>query len=190
MKSKTLWGAIALLCPVAFLVGRVTAEEGGWEAPAWTKKTDEHEAMKKRVGEWNVKTKWWMDPSAPPKEGTATTRAELILGGYYLQETFKADFMGQPFEGRHLLGYDTIAKEYVSVWSDNMNPVPSISRGNEKDGVVTMHGMNPDWGSDKKIKQWTKLSWDNDDQFTFRFYRAGPDGEDFKTGEFVYTRKK
>ena len=66
----------------------------------------------------------------------------------------------------------------------------SISRGTEKDGVVTKTSRDTDWASGKKVKTWTKHHWVNDDQFMLRFFKNGPDGREFKSGEFVYTRKK
>lgn len=190
MRRKTMCGFATLLITAAFLVGRATAQEGEHKMPAWTQKTKEHEALKKHVGEWDVVTKWWQDPTAAPNEGKATTKANLILGGLFLEESFKSDWMGQPFEGRFILGYDTIDKEYVGIWLDTFSPIMSISRGAEKDGVVTKSGMNPDWQTDKKVKSWTKQHWVNDDQFVLRFFKNGPDGKEFKSGEFVYTRKK
>ena len=98
--------------------------------------------------------------------------------------------MGRPFKGKFILGYDTIDKEYVAIWFDTFSPVMSISRGAEKDGVVTKTAMDADWMSGKKVKSWTKQHWVNDDQFVLRFFKNGPDGKEFKSGEFTYTRKK
>ncbi len=190
MRRNMMCGLAALLIAAAFLVGRATAEDADQKMPAWAKKTKEHETFKRYVGDWDVVTKWWMDPTAPPKETKATTTAKLIFGGLFLEEKFSSEWMGQPFEGRHILSYDTIDKEYVGIWLDTFSPIMSISRGAEKDGVVTKSGMNPDWQTDKKVKSWTKQHWVNDDQFVLRFFKNGPDGKEFKSGEFVYTRKK
>ena len=190
MRRKTTYGLATLLIAAAFLVGRATAQDGEQKMPAWAQKTKEHEALKRYVGEWDVVTKFWMDPTAPPREGKATATAKLMFGGLFLEENFSSEWMGQPFEGRHILSCDTIDKEYVGVWFDSFAPIMSISRGAEKDGVVTKTGMNPDWASGKKVKSWTKQHWVNDDQFMLRFFKNGPDGKELMTMELVYTRKK
>ena len=37
-----------------------------------------------------------------------------------IYSNFKSQFMGKPFEGMGLVGYDTVAKEYTTVWLDSM----------------------------------------------------------------------
>ena len=99
--------------------------------------------------------------------------------------------MGRDWSGRLLLGYDTIDKEHVAVWYDSMSPIISISRGKEKDGVITYEGMEADHMNPAGTKQKSKMTvqWDNDDQYSLTFYKVLADGTDQKAGEITYTRK-
>src|SRR5262249_52979692 len=64
-----------------------------------------HEMLKKFAGSWKTETKMWMGPGEPQvSEGTA--EASMILGGRFLKQEAKGNFMGQPFEGFGLTGYD------------------------------------------------------------------------------------
>ena len=44
----------------------------------------EHKNLARYVGDWTFTNKMWMDPSAPPAEGSGTMHAETILGGRYV----------------------------------------------------------------------------------------------------------
>jgi hypothetical protein len=44
----------------------------------------------------------------------------MLLGGRFVEVVHTGTVMGQPFEGRMLMGYDNIAKKYVAVWVDSM----------------------------------------------------------------------
>ncbi|MFQ5845542.1 MAG: DUF1579 family protein [Planctomycetota bacterium] len=200
MKLRFLLVGIAIGIVSVILLGQVAAQEGGeggmgMQPPAWTKLTKEHERFNERVGEWDYTMKLWMAPGAPPSEGRGTTSAKLLWNGNYLYEESNGsfDWGGQrvPFEGRLIQGYDTITKEYVSVWMDSFSPIMGISRGTYEDGAVTFHSEEPDHlnpaGAKKKVK--VVARHDSKDKHTVTFYDVKPDG-DVKTGEIVYTRKK
>ena len=60
---------------------------------------------------------------------TDGTTATMILGGRYQESINKGSMMGQPFEGRSIVGYDNAKKMLVSSWVDNMGT-----------GMMTMEG--------------------------------------------------
>ena len=116
---------------------------------------EHHEHLKKLVGNHNYTMKMWMDPTAPPTESTGKRTAELLLGGRFLQEKFTGTFMGMPFEGIGLMGYDNVKKEYVGTWIDNMGTGMMTSHGQcDKTGwTMTGEGTDPTTG-----KTWTSRS--------------------------------
>ena len=95
------------------------------------------------------------------------------------------------YEARLILGYDTITKEYVSIWLDSSSPIMSIGRGTEKDGAVTLYGEEPEYMNPVGTKKKVKLVVRNEskDKRTFTSYDVKPGGG-VKTGEIVYTRVK
>ena len=49
-----------------------------------------HKKLARMVGDWTYSTKAWMDPSQPPVESKGTMRGQAILGGRYVEQTWKA----------------------------------------------------------------------------------------------------
>ena len=70
----------------------------------------EHERLKKMEGTWEASIK------TPGGESKGTATYKMDLGGFWLLSNFKADFGGQPFEGRGADGYDPMKKKYVAGW--------------------------------------------------------------------------
>ena len=195
MKFRLLLTGIAIGVVPMLLLGPVAAQEGeggmGMQMPGWTKLTKEHADLAKIAGDWTYTMKMWMAPGTPPMESTGTASGKLLWQGNYLEQHVGGNMMGRDWSGRLLLGYDTIDKEHVAVWYDSMSPIISISRGKEKDGVITYEGMEADHMNPVGTKQKSKMTvkWDNDDQYSVTFFKVQKDGTDQKTGEIIYTRK-
>jgi hypothetical protein len=195
MKHKRLWCVAALLGGVCFLVGNVVAQDEGAKKPApgmggmpeYMKLTQEHADLKKMVGQWDSTWEWRLPM---PMKGTGTATTKLILGGRYLRQDYESQMMGQPWQGVLHLGYDTIEKEFVSVWMDSMSPIMSISRGKRQaDDSVKLVGNEPEHMTGKKQKVAVVIRWINDNQYTTAFYTIGADGEETRVGLLTYTRK-
>ncbi len=199
MKLRVLLIGAAVGVASVLLLGEVAAQDGeggmGFQPPAWMKLTKEHKQFEKSVGEWEYTMKWSMAPGAPPWEGKGKTSAKLLWNGLFLEEESKGSMSwgGQKsdYEARLILGYDTITKEYVSIWLDSSSPIMSIGRGTEKNGAVTLYGEEPEYMNPAGIKKKVKLvvRHVNKDKRTFTSYDVKPGG-DVKTGEIVYTRVK
>ena len=149
---------------------------------------EHHEHLKKLVGNHNYTMKMWMDPTAPPTESTGKRSAELLLGGRFLQEKFTGTFMGMPFEGIGLMGYDNVKKEYVGTWIDNMGTGMMTSHGQcDKTGwTMTGEGTDPTTGKTWTSRSVVKIVDDN--TFTMEMFAPGPDGKEFKMFEMTCKR--
>ena len=96
--------------------------EGGTPGPA-------HKVLDALAGEWNVESRWWMAPDAPPAESKGTSKRHWALGGRYVQEEFSGEMMGAPFQGIGFTGYDNMKKKYVGVWMDSMSTAMFTTEG-------------------------------------------------------------
>lgn len=153
----------------------------------------EHKLLEGNVGSWNYTMTMWMAPGAPPATSTGTAESTSILGGRYISSVFRGSFMGMPFEGRGLDGYDNLAKTYKSVWVDNMSTWPMISTGTASaDGkTLSMIGESPDPTSGKMINMRSVTTRTSADGWTMEMYMTDPaSGQEFKTMEMVATRAK
>lgn len=167
--------------------GEMTAghDHGGMDPAmmeAWTKAAtpgEPHAAFAESVGTWDAHITTWMEPGAEPTTSAGTFERRMILGGRVLAEDFTGDFMGQPFHGHSLTGYDNVTGRYWSLWSDDMSTGPMISWGDWDDevgGVVYVGEMSdPMTGVRTKSKSiWKQLE---DGSEVFEMYEMRDGGE-------------
>ncbi len=151
----------------------------------------EHEHIQKAVGKWDVDSTIYMMPDAPGMPSTAEVEVKSILGGRYILETYKSEFMGMPTEGLLLMGYDNLAEEYVSIWMDTYSTWPSISRGKRnKDGKLVQAGIMRDITTPDG-RPYKHVSWEEgDDVMRAEMMDTMPDGTEWKVMDFTYKRQK
>jgi hypothetical protein len=153
----------------------------------------EHELLAAKVGTWNCKVTMWNAPGAPPQVSDGTAEMVMILDGRYLQDTTHSTFMGMPFEGRGLTGYDNIKKKYVSTWIDNMGTGIMVAEGTYDPATKTLNSMgtSPDVMTGKYIPAKGKEIMHGPDAWSAEMYNPTPDGKGWwKMMQLDYTRKK
>jgi len=90
-------------------------------SPVWAQQEGEHhEHMARSVGKWKTVAKMWQMPGAPPTESEGTSEVVAVMDGRYFKTTYDGTFMGQPFNGMGIDGYDNIRKKHVGSWIDTM----------------------------------------------------------------------
>lgn len=160
-----------------------------WEAASTP--GQHHEYLAQTVGTWDVAVSSWMAPDQPVMTSTGTSENKMIFDGRYLEQRFTGSFMGMPFQGQGLTGYDNVKKEYVGSWIDSMSTTMLISTGKAKDGgkVMTFDGECSDPMTGKSAKYHQVLTITSPDRHTFEMWSKDPkSGKDFKAMELVYTR--
>ncbi len=151
----------------------------------------EHQRLAALAGSWTGTVKMWMEPGKPPLEEACTAERKLILGGRFLHEEVKSRFMGQPFTGLGLTGYDNLKKKYTSIWVDNMGTGISSAEGSADAGgkVLTFIREETDPVSGKKFKNKDVIRILGDDKNSMESFRLAPDGKEAKVMEINLTRK-
>jgi hypothetical protein len=133
-----------------------------------------------------------MAPGAPAQESTGTSDFKPIMGGRFVQETSKGMFMGQPFEGMGVTGYDNVKKKYVENWVDSMGTMMEQLEGTaDASGKnITMTSEIIDPMSGKKVKHRAIMHLDSDTKRTFEMFGPPPGGgKEYKMMEITYTKK-
>jgi hypothetical protein len=149
-----------------------------------------HKALEPLVGEWNVQSRFWMG-GPEPTESKGTANKHWILGGRFLQEELKAEFMGAPFQGMGLTGYDKMKQKYVGLWIDSMGTAMSTSEGtaDAPGKVITMTGtMDDPMTGAKNIPVKYIMRIVGTDKHVMEMHNLSL-GEKSKMGEVTYTRK-
>jgi hypothetical protein len=150
-----------------------------------------HKQLLKSVGKWNIVMKSWMAPGAPPVESTGTAEAKPLLGDRYVQMLVNANFMGKPFNGVGLNGYDNGKKKFVGTWIDSMSTGIMRSEGTSDAAgkVLTAQASSIDPLTSKESKMRIVQTWETDDKIVEEFYeKRGP--KEQKVMEITYTRAK
>lgn len=152
---------------------------------------EHHEFLKSLSGTWTTNVKFWMDPKGEAQESEGTSEAGMIMGGRFLEQKFNGAFMGQPFEGRGLYGYDNIRKEYTGLWFDNMATGIMISSAKHDPATKTM----TEEGSmscpiTNERDRWYKAvtTFVDSDHYTYESFMKDADGKEFRSMIISYTR--
>jgi Protein of unknown function (DUF1579) len=149
-----------------------------------------HKALDPFVGSWTAKMTMWMDPGQPPMESTGSMVNSWMYDGRYLDQKFEGDFMGEPFHGTGMWGFDVAANQYIGFWYDSGSTSIANSTGPiPADGkTFTMHSVMTDPMSGKPATGDTVITLDGPNQHTMTMYEMRG-GEKVKTMVIVYTRK-
>jgi hypothetical protein len=151
----------------------------------------EHKRLDDLAGSWSFTTKMWMEPGAAPTESKGTAESKWILGGRFLEQDVHGDFMGMPFHGHGLFGYDNLKKKYVNVWMDSFATGFSTAEGTmDASGKVltmTREDFDPTIGQKIKTRDVTRIV--SKDKHDMEMYKILPDGKEFKMMEIHFTRR-
>ena len=151
-----------------------------------------HGIFAKLTGDWDAKMQMWMAPNTEPMTTTGTVKAEMLLGGRYLQMKYNSTFMGMPYEGISTDGYDNGKKVYFNTWVDNMGTGIMYGEGTYDDGSKTVNYTgkmyDPMSGKDLSYRQ-TMHSTDDTHMIMEMFYPNPADGKEFKSMHVEYTKK-
>lgn len=132
-RIRLLVGGVALITVTLLVSRQVMSQDKGQPASQdpmaemmakWKEmnaKGPEHKKFEKMVGKWDAQTKMWMAPGAEPMVSKASAEFRLILDGRYIVQKFKGEWMGDPFEGMAIEGFDRVKKKFVSIWMDDMS---------------------------------------------------------------------
>ena len=149
-----------------------------------------HDLLAKSVGEWKTEIKSWMDPSMPPTVTEGKSVCESILGGRFFHSKESANFMGMPFEGFAISGYDNATKKFFSYWVDNMSTGGMVVEGSydEATKTFTYAGSGMSFTGEYKVRE--IIQHINDDESMFTMYMEESGKPEMKMMEIKYTRIK
>jgi len=208
MKARQFIMGAALVVTTAAITSQVVSQNAGKDQPpqmspeeaAMMQKWEEfmtpnenHKRLEFKVGKWNGTIKMWMDPASPePTVSTGTTEYKWIMDGRYLVDDTKSEFMGQPFVGHAISGYDNLKKKYIWLWIDNMGTGFMVGEGSYDTAskTFTYTYEHPDLMAGKYNKGRSTERMIDKDNWVSEMYGPGPDGKEHKMMEITYTRAK
>lgn len=171
-------------------------EEGIEQMKELSKPVAEHDVLKSMEGDWECDAKFYMaGPDQPPQTSKGISRNRVVLGGRYLVQHFQLDeFMGGPFEGMGIVGFDRATGAYVNDWIDNWSTGIMSMKGEFDPATKTM-----DWrgtflmagpGEPVEMPSHHVVKQPDADTIVMEFWHPGPNGAEQLGGEITYTRSR
>ena len=117
-------------------------------------------------------------------------KRQMLYDGRIMVEDYESEFMGMPFTGRGMTGYDNVSGKYWSTWMDSMSTGLMFSEGTCDDqGSCTFTGSynDPILEGPKKVRMVTR--WTSPTTQVFEMHTAGKDGKEMMMMEMTYTKK-
>jgi hypothetical protein len=149
-----------------------------------------HELLAKSVGEWKTEISSWMDPSMPPTMTEGKSVCESIMGGRYFRTKETASFMGMPFEGSAVSGYDNATKKFFSYWVDNMGTGVLMTEGTYDEATKTFTYKGSGVGPTGEYNVREIIKHISGDESMFEMYMEEGGKPEMKMMEIKYTRIK
>ena len=111
--------------------------------------------------------------------------------GLWMISDYKGTFMGQPFQGHGVNGYDPVKNRYNGVWTDSLVTAPLVldgtCDGTGKVRTLTAQGPSPDGGT---VTFTMVTDHPGPDTRTFTLSVPGPDGKPATMMKITYKRRK
>lgn len=150
-----------------------------------------HRLLQPFVGSFVVTSTMWQAPGAPPEVTKGTSENAWVLGERWVQQHFKGEVMGMPFEGIGYTGYDNFKKKYIGTWIDSMSTMLMVNEGaaDPAGKTFTASGTVNDvmTGKPATFREVTRVIDAN--KHVMEMFGADKAGKEFKMMEIVYTRK-
>lgn len=149
-----------------------------------------HKLLAEMAGKWTVKSRWWMDPGAPPMESTGASEQKMVLDGRFLHQEFSGEMMGSPFNGVGFTGFKNYTGKYVSTWMDSMGTGIYYFEGKAgPDGKTITQTCDYDDPVRGPLKWRSVTRFVDRNRLEFEMYTTDSSGKEGKMGEMTYTRK-
>ena len=145
----------------------------------------EHALLRRFVGEWEAK----LAREGEPGERAGFETGRLVLGGYWLVLELRGLYVGRPYEGHGLLGYDPKKRKYVGVWAGSAAAGLSVVEGEADPSgrTLTMWIDFPHPRTGRIVKERMVHEFVGPSRRTLTFYGRDEDGEERVTAVMTYT---
>jgi hypothetical protein len=149
-----------------------------------------HQRLGDLAGTWDVTIRYKLGDKE--HEGKASCEAKWILEGRFLQQDYKSNFQGKPYEVIQLLGYDSAAKKSIEIKLDNLSTGVMHNEGSiSEDGkVITNLGKSLDPATGKPYKLRTVTTIVDHDHFTLEWFGTEDGGKESRVVSMSHTRRK
>ncbi len=149
-----------------------------------------HGHMKPLAGDFSIKGKMFSAMGEMPFEGDVSTT--WVMGNRFLRTKYTGAFMGSPFEGFGLMGYDNVRQKYQNTWAMTIATGMDWSFGSYDAETKTFTFEYEMQMPDRSVyeKRETIVVKSDDEYVSTSYSRLKGAKEEHKEMEMVATRKK
>lgn len=141
------------------------------------------------LGEWTTTTNAWNAPDTAASTTTGRARFFPTMGGRFVCGDQQGELFGKPFNSTGFLGFNTTQNRYEASWvnteSTEINTFTGIKTG---DNTFTWTGTATSPVTGKLGTSRTTTIFNGKESFTYTYYTAGANGQEFKVYETTYNR--
>ncbi len=143
------------------------------------------------TGQWQGMTRTWFEPDKLADESSWQGTIYPILGNRFIQYDYTGSLQGDAFEGKALIGFNAMTKQFEMAWIDSLHQSTGIMycQGHQTTTGFMVLGSfrasedGPEWG-------WrTDFELLNSKQLRIRAYNISPEGMEYLGVETLYTRR-
>lgn len=149
----------------------------------------EHDRLAALTGKWNIVTKLWFDPTAPPAVYSGTATAKMILGGRFLEIRSTATGQGITTDGLTIMGFDRRTSDYTMVGYDTLGTYYITAAGKHDDArkMMVLKGsyLQPPTNAEVKYRFEVTQNAKGDHVWTL-FFDMG--GNEVRVAETIYSK--
>jgi hypothetical protein len=173
---------VAVFVLSALVAFAKSAEQDQVGAPP--KPSPQQAQLESFAGVWNAE----LEMMGATSKGIETCKSSL--GGFWLLTDFEGEFMGAPFHGHGVTGFDAARGKIVNVWVDSSGSPMTIAEGGfDASGVkLVAESSGVDrTGHPARFKHVTTLT--GRDSRTFEIFQLADGGKEELAMRIRYTRK-
>jgi len=152
-----------------------------------------HKALARYLGNWDVEIAVVM-PGAPTQRSKGTAVYSWAIDGRWLTQRITGQFMGAPYEGFALIGFDNYAKNHVAVAVSSMDTAMIMTRGLVVDPahkVRTLYGTLDEYTTGELHKPLKVVLRDESDaRHVMEIWDLGIGETGAKVLEYTFTRQQ
>lgn len=182
MNLSAKLAAFTLPVLLALTAFAVQDDQGG---PPIAKATEHHALLQKKVGSWTTS----VSMMGMESKGSYECRK---VGDLWVVGDYQGDFMGAPFTGHEVWGFDSKKGKYVGTWIDTWTDHVVSSEGAYDAATKTLamwcDGVDPMSG--EPIRERHDSKFIDADTWEFTMNHPGPDGEYAPVMTITYKRRK
>ena len=119
-RSMLVFGLVAAATMLGPSAGAQETKDSPGQALPMARPGPEHEILARDEGVWEAKVELRVDPNGKPTTAKGVETITVIGDGLWQLKDFRGEFLGVPYRGHTITGYDQRKKAYVGTWVDSL----------------------------------------------------------------------